>query len=256
MTKNKKIRGEHLRKISCLFLVVCLIHLGWSWPFSKRSADSVQRSEKTTEKTTKQPSSSAASVDPKAEVKAPTRPVAADVTVLEVTRTKDTTADVTRSVSVIDQEEIQNSTAKYVPELLKSKAGITVTNTTGNPKGMTVDIRGFGDTANRNVLVLVDGRRVNPMDISGPDWGAIPLEIVERIEIIRGPSSVLYGDNAAGGVINVVTKKAKPGVHAKAETEIGLHQYKRTGATVSGANDWANGLFHYENTQDDGWRNN
>jgi len=176
--------------------------------------------------------------------------------VLEITRTKDASTYVTRSISVINQEDIKNSTARYVPELLKSKAGIVVTNQTGSPKGMTVDIRGFGDTSNRNVLVLVDGRRTNPMDISGPDWAAVSLETVERIEIIRGPSSVLYGDNAAGGVINVVTKKASAGVHAKTETEIGLHKYKRTGATISGSNEWANGLFHYENTQDGGWRNN
>ena len=256
MTKNKKIRGEHLRKISCLFLAVCLLNIGWSWPFHKRSADSVQRSEETAANPSDQQSAVAGEAGSKDEVKAPSRPVAADVTVLGITRTQDPITNVTRSISVIDQEDIKNSTAKYVPELLKSKAGITVTNTNGNPKGMTVDIRGFGDTANRNVLVLVDGRRTNPMDISGPDWAAIPLETVERIEIIRGPSSVLYGDNAAGGVINVVTKKAKPGVHAKAETEIGLHKYKRTGATVSGSNDWADGLFHYENTQDGGWRNN
>jgi iron complex outermembrane receptor protein len=253
VSKNRRIRSEHLRKVSCLILAVCLLNIGWSWPFFKdRTTDNAQRSTKKEE--------SLPSVETKSnsrdEVKAPSRPVAAEVTVLEVSRTEDSLANMTRSVSVIDQEEIKNSTAKYVPELLKSKAGIVVTDTTGNPKGMTVDIRGFGDTANRNVLVLVDGRRTNPMDISGPDWGAIPLETVERVEVIRGPSSVLYGDNAAGGVINIVTKKAKSGIHAKAETEIGLHQYKRTGATVSGANDWADGLFHYENTQDDGWRNN
>ncbi len=243
--------------ISVLILAVCFLNIAWSWPFSsKRSAVGGQPSEKTPEATAKQPAVVTTPTDPKMEVKGSPRPMVAEVTVLEVTRTQDPIANVTRSVSVIDQEDIKNSTAKYVPELLKSKAGITVTNSTGNPKGMTVDIRGFGDTANRNVLVLVDGRRTNPMDISGPDWAAIPLETVERIEIVRGPSSVLYGDNAAGGVINVVTKKAKAGFHAKAETEIGLHQYKRTGATVSGANDWSNGLFHYENTQDDGWRNN
>ncbi len=257
MSTNQKVRSEQLRKISVLILAICFLNIAWSWPFSKdRATGNAQR---TTEEEQSAPSvdtTASTNSDSNAEVKGPPRAVAADVTVLEVTRTQDTTADVTRSISVIDQEDIKNSTAKYVPELLKSKAGITVANTTGNPKGMIVDIRGFGDTASRNVLVLVDGRRTNPMDISGPDWAAIPLETVERVEIIRGPSSVLYGDNAAGGVVNIVTKKAGAGVHAKAETEVGLHQYKRTGATVSGANDWSNGLFHYENTQDDGWRNN
>ncbi len=246
MSHHKKNRSEQLRQsLAVLTILLFVGHLGWSWPLAKaRSTD--EKNLPTVDTTT--PSQD--------EVEIPSRPVAAEVTVLEVTRTDDSVADITRSVSIISQEDIQNSTARYVPELLKSKAGIVVANQSGNPKGMIVDIRGFGDTANRNVLVLVDGRRTNPMDISGPNWAAIPLSIVERVEVIRGPSTVLYGDNATGGVINIVTKKAGAGVHAKAETEIGLHQYKRTGATVSGANDWAYGLFHYENTQDGGWRNN
>ncbi len=261
MSGNLKLRSAQLRKASVFFLVFCILNIGWSWPFSKKNTGGrgagngerqpvveTQKADKPEEILTSDGKGYRQSTAiPEQKSKDP---------VLEITRTKDASNYVTRSISIIDQEDIKNSTARYVPELLKSKAGIVVTDTTGNPKGMTVDIRGFGDTSNRNVLVLVDGRRTNPMDISGPDWAAIPLETVERIEIIRGPSSVLYGDNAAGGVINVVTKKAGAGVHAKAETEIGLHQYKRTGATVSGSNDWANGLFHYENTQDDGWRNN
>ncbi len=175
---------------------------------------------------------------------------------LKVTRSDDSSSYVTRSVSVIDQEEIQNSTALYVPDLLKSKAGIVVTKTEDNPKGMSVDIRGFGESGRTNVLVLVDGRRTNQIDLSGTDWAAIPVSIIERIEIIRGPSAVLYGDNAAGGVINIVTKKIEPGIHAKAETEIGLHKYKRNGGTISAATDWARGSFHFENTQDGGWRTN
>ncbi len=263
MSRNK-IPGAHLGKISVLFLAVCLLNIGWSLPFSKsRATDNAQRATKNekslpvVENSTAETSEEILTSDGKGyrQSAAPVEQKSSEP-FLEITRTKDASTYVTRSISIIDQEDIKNSTARYVPELLKSKAGIVVKNTTGNPKGMTVDIRGFGDTANRNVLVLVDGRRTNPMDISGPDWAAIPLETVERIEIIRGPSSVLYGDNAAGGVINVVTKKAGAGVHAKAEAEVGLHQYKRTKATVSGSNDWANGLFHYENTQDDGWRNN
>lgn len=197
-----------------------------------------------------------ASTDPKSEVKGPSRPVAADVTVLEVSRAKDSSADITRSISVIDQDEIKNSTARYVPELLKSKAGIVVSHTFDNPKGMNVDIRGFGEASKQNVLVLVDGRRANQIDLSGADWSAIPLSIVERVEVIRGPSTVLYGDNATGGVINIVTKKAQQGIHAKASSEIGMNKFRRNGGMVSAGNEWARGLFSYENTQDGGWRTN
>ena len=259
-----KIRSEHLRKVSYLFLAVCLLNIGWSWPFSKsRATGDAQR---VTEKEQNLPVVEAGATGQPEEIvtsdgkgyrqSATPAEQKSDEPFLEITRSDDSASYVTRSISVIGQEEIQNSTARYVPELLKSKAGIVVSETYDNPKGMNVDIRGSGDTAKRNVLVLVDGRRTNQMDISGADWSAIPLEIVERIEVIRGPSSVLYGDNASGGVINIVTKKAKPGIHAKAETEIGLHKYKRDGGTVSAENDWARGLFHYENTQDNGWRAN
>ena len=63
-------------------------------------------------------------------------------------------------------------------------------------KSASVDIRGFGETAPLNTLVLVDGRRVNEIDLSGVDWTQIPLDQIERIEIVRGAGSVLYGDNA------------------------------------------------------------
>ena len=67
--------------------------------------------------------------------------------------------------------------------------------------------QGFGETGPLNTLVLVDGRRVNEIDLSGVDWTQIPLDQIERIEIVRGSGSVLYGDNAAAGVINIITKK-------------------------------------------------
>jgi len=254
VSKNLEFRSEQLRKISCFVLAVCLLNIGWSWPFSKsRATDNAQR---TTKEEQNQPGGNVTPTDSKSEIKSSPRPVVADVTVLEVSRVKDSSADITRSISVINKEEIRNSTALHVPDLLKSKAGIVVSKTEDNPKGMSVDMRGFGEAGKSNVLVLVDGRRTNQIDLSGTDWATIPLSIVERIEIIRGPSSVLYGDNAAGGVINIVTEKTKTGIHAKAETEIGLHKYKRNGGTVSAANDWARGLFHFENTQDGGWRTN
>ncbi|HPW77578.1 MAG TPA: TonB-dependent receptor plug domain-containing protein, partial [Candidatus Omnitrophota bacterium] len=242
MSHHKKNRSEQLRQsLAVLTILLFVGHLGWSWPLAKsRSMD---------EKNLPTVDTTAPSQD---EVEIPSRPVAAEVTVLEVTRTDDSVADVTRSVSIISQEDIQNSTARSVPELLKSRAGIVISKVFDNPKGTSVDIRGFGETSRQNVLVLVDGRRANQIDFTGADWSAIPLSIVEQVEVIRGPSTVLYGDNATGGVINIVTKKAGAGVHAKAETEVGLHKYKRNGGTVSVANDWARGLFHFENTQDGG----
>jgi iron complex outermembrane receptor protein len=87
------------------------------------------------------------------------------------------------------------------------EVGIHVNDITGGQRNYTVDLRGFGEAAALNTLVLVDGRRVNQADLSGTDWTQIPLDRVERIEVVRGGrTGVLYGDNATGGVINIITK--------------------------------------------------
>lgn len=112
------------------------------------------------------------------------------------------------NVIVITAEDIKNSTAQTIPDILKNQAGIHVKDITGNRRSLSVDLRGFGETASLNTLVLIDGRRVNQADLSGVDWLQIPLEAVEKIEIIKGGrGSVFYGDNATGGVINIITKK-------------------------------------------------
>jgi len=124
------------------------------------------------------------------------------------------------SVSVVSSDDIDNSNAENITDTLRSVPGITVSNWYGNGSKVAVDIAGFGEQAALNVLVLVDGRRINDVDLSGVDWSQIPLEHVERIEVIRGGSAaVLYGDNASSGVINIITKKGtgKPKVNLQAE---------------------------------------
>jgi iron complex outermembrane receptor protein len=99
---------------------------------------------------------------------------------------------------------------------LRTEPGVVVRDFFGNGSKAAVDIRGFGEQAAQNVLVLVDGRRVNQMDLSGTDWTQIPVEQIERIEILRGGGgSVLYGDNASSGTINIITKSGagKPSLH-------------------------------------------
>ncbi|MGD2270931.1 MAG: TonB-dependent receptor [Desulfobacterales bacterium] len=131
-------------------------------------------------------------------------------TVVTATRFEEEVSAVPANVSVITAEDIENSTAKDIPSILRTQAGVFVTDISGNRRTYRVDLRGFGETAQSNTLVLVDGRRANQPDLSGTDWALIPLDRVERIEIIRGGrGGVLYGDNASGGVINIITKKGE-----------------------------------------------
>jgi len=133
-----------------------------------------------------------------------------DKVIVTASRQEEKIASVPANVTVISAEEIARSPAETVPELLRSTAGIVVNDITGNGRNITVDLRGFGETAPLNTLLLIDGRRVNQADLSGVDWTLIPKDRIEQIEIIYGGrGSVLYGDNAAGGVINIITKKGE-----------------------------------------------
>jgi iron complex outermembrane receptor protein len=126
-----------------------------------------------------------------------------------------------RNVTIITREEIQALSPLTITDVLKTVAGITVRDYTGTGALASVDMRGFGETGALHTLVLVDGRRTNQIDLSGVDFSIIPVENVERIEILRGPASVLYGDSAVGGVINIITRKGKGAPKAKLQGQYG-----------------------------------
>ncbi len=150
-------------------------------------------------------------------------------------RYEEKTAPVAANVTVITEEDIANSTATDIPGLLRSHVNIQVTDIAGNQRFYNVDLRGFGETAPSNTLVLVDGRRVNQPSLNGVDWMQIPLERVKRLEIVRGGrGSVLYGDNAGAGVINIITEQ---GDSPSADVELSGGSYKtfRSSAQVGGS---------------------
>lgn len=109
------------------------------------------------------------------------------------------------AISVISGDDIAKSSSGSVADLLSREANLNLQSFYGSDKKATVDLRGMGDTAASNVLILVDGVRLNEMDLSGADLTAIPLSQIRRVEILRGGGSVMYGDGAVGGVINIIT---------------------------------------------------
>jgi iron complex outermembrane receptor protein len=130
-----------------------------------------------------------------------------DAVVVDALRFPEDVRRLPASVTVIGQDEIAKSAARTLPELLQQQVGITMKDFYGNNAAATaVDLRGFGITGAQNTLILVDGRRLTDPDLTSPQWSSIPLAGVERIEIMRGVGSVLYGDGATAGVINIVTR--------------------------------------------------
>jgi iron complex outermembrane receptor protein len=154
--------------------------------------------------------------------------------VVTATRYEEELESVPANVTVITEEEISNSSAQNIPDLLRTEAGVHVNDIAGNRRNVSVDLRGFGETAALNTLVLVDGRRVNQADLSGTDWAQISLDRVQRIEIIRGSrGSTLYGDNASGGIINIITKEGGR-FAADAGVSVGSYGTFRGNASVEG----------------------
>ena len=127
--------------------------------------------------------------------------------IIEATRFPEDSRRVPASITVLETADIERSAARTLPELLSAEAGLTMKDLFGNNAASTsVDLRGFGATGTQNTLILVDGRRVTDIDLSGVQWTAIPLASVERIEILRGAGGVLYGDGATAGVVNIITR--------------------------------------------------
>jgi iron complex outermembrane receptor protein len=114
-------------------------------------------------------------------------------------------------VQVITREEIAESTSNNIPDILSQIGGLNVRNTNGGQLnlGATIDMGGYGVTANSTTLILVDGQKINPIDSSSVSWESIPLDSINRIEILHGGASVQYGNGAIGGVINIITNGGK-----------------------------------------------
>jgi len=178
-----------------------------------------------------------------------------DTIVITSNRSEQQQYEVTGNVTVITKEDIQNSNAQNVADVLSQALGVFVSES-GTVKSRTIDIRGFGDTASRNVLVLVNGRRINSVDISGPELMQVPIGAVERVEIIRGGGSVLYGDNAVGGVVNIITKKGEGDLSGKTGFTYGSYDQRGNDLELSGAHKGI-GYYVYSNYADNrGYRDN
>jgi iron complex outermembrane receptor protein len=166
------------------------------------------------------------------------------------------------STSIITAEDIARSPGQTVQDVLATVPGVQLRSLYGgvNGAGTTVDLRGFGAFASANTLVLVNGRRINDLDLAGVDLSTIPLQSIERIEVTRGNSgAVLYGDNAVGGVINIITKTgASTGKPMTMRAEAGVGSFKQRFGSASATTNygpWSTAVFANA-INSDGYRKN
>ena len=165
------------------------------------------------------------------------------------------------STTIITAADIAHSPAQTIQEIIAQTPGVQLTSFYGgvNGVGTSVDIRGFGAFATANTLVLINGRRLNDIDMAGVDFSTIPRDSIERIEITRGNSgAVLYGDTAVGGVINVVTKTGAGGPPVAMRIEAGAGSFNQLAGSVSTAvnsGPWSTS-FYGNQIKSDGYRAN
>lgn len=127
-----------------------------------------------------------------------------DAIVVTATRTAQTVDDTLAPVTVITREQIEQRQERSLPELLRGTAGISVGNAGGPGKATNVFLRG---TESDHVLVMIDGVKVGSATLGTAAFQDLPLEQIERVEIVRGPRSQLYGSEAIGGVIQIFTRR-------------------------------------------------
>ncbi len=136
-------------------------------------------------------------------------------------------------VTVITAEDIQRQGAKTVQEAVQYATGIVMYDQVGNAFQQTIDLRGFNGQPVQATSVFVDGVRVNEPDFNTVNFDLIPIEMVERIEILPGASAI-YGKNALGGAINIITKRGGGQRQVTADTLFGSFQRERYTLNSSG----------------------
>lgn len=163
-------------------------------------------------------------------------PIELEPLIITANRSPETTAKIGSASTVIDRGDIEATQAENVAELLETVPGLSVFQSGGIGGSTSVSIRG---AASDQTLVMIDGIRVNdPASTGGEfDFSLFSLSNVERIEIVRGPQSGVYGSDAIGGVINIITRKGGTGQSAVVEAEGGSYKTFAQRAFVSGSQD-------------------
>jgi iron complex outermembrane receptor protein len=173
-----------------------------------------------------------------------------------VTATRDTREirKIPANITVITSEDIEKSGATSLVDVLEKVAGIHFTTFSGNPSQAEIDMRGFGQNSHGRVLTLLDGRRLNRPDMASINWLQIPINNVEKIEVVSGANNVLYGDHAVAGVVNIITKRGDDEPEISTSGIIGEDALHDVRVGLSGSRDRLSYACSGEIQETNGWR--
>ena len=161
------------------------------------------------------------------------------------------------SISVITADDIKRSPANTLPELLSEHVGVSTNSLYGHASRASVGLRTFGETATQNTLILLDGRRLNDIDLSSVNYAAISIDNIKRIEITRGSGGILYGDGATTGTINIITKDPRESEnYALISQTFGSFDYRETNAFFSHSSEGFSITGNINGREDAGYRDN
>lgn len=173
--------------------------------------------------------------------------------VVSATRSVQSTVTTPSSITVITANDIEKSGAQHIVDVLHTQASIQINDLYGNGSRTQISMRGFADNAKSNTLILIDGRKLNNSDLAAPDLSSISLKDIKQIEIIQGSAGTLYGDQAVGGVINIITKTPEK-KSAYVEASLGSYNAKNISGSISNKVDNLRYRFSVENKKTDNYR--
>ncbi|MFO1251474.1 MAG: TonB-dependent receptor [Inhella sp.] len=173
-----------------------------------------------------------------------------DAVVLTAQRLPQRVDQALAQVTVIDRAEIEAQAGRTLVELLAAQPGIQFWSNGGAGKLATVSMRGL---EGRHTLLLIDGVRYGSATAGIPIWDNLPLDAVERIEIVRGPLSALYGSDAVGGVVQIFTRKGAPGLAMHGRVAAGSHGQRQAAAGLRWAAGPWDAALGLQASRDDGF---
>ena len=173
-----------------------------------------------------------------------------EILVTTPTRKSENQKNIIADTTVITEEEIEQAGLSSLAELLQKQSGIEISNLGGPGKVSSINIRG---TSSTDSIILLDGMRIGASTSGMTAIENLPLSQIEKIEIVRGPASSLYGQDGIGGVIQIFTKKGKEGFHPYLGIGYGRYQTKQLNAGISGGNKTTSYALNISGTNTDGF---